>query len=1212
MSGARHSSAALWFWALLCASGSITRGQNAPSKYIVADPVANLQENGQVVGQVGMGQMVSITAIAENGTWGLVNVGGRSGWIESKHLVPARPLSIAYFQGTGKFNLARQAMQQGNKKTGMQHFASAIPLLRKAVDLAKKEGNQRYLSSSSTNLAISYVDSGQLSSAEPHYLQAWRTNEALLGQGHERLGADALNLGYFYDRLKRPKDALAWHQKALGILEARHGRNHTETAKARLEVGGLFYLHLHQLAEAEALLSEAHSVLRAGLGAANPQTLHAAQLLAQVDTDLGKLREAEALYREVLGGREATVGPNDLSLAGTCQLLAGVCRTLEKDPEVESLLRRCLRIRETHLGQEHPHLIITLRDLADLATVNRRDQEAEQHLERAMAITNKTGKKAADVASIQEGYGNLRKQQGRYEQAEEMYRKSLATLEKAEAAGTDIAHTLRGLSMLLMLTERHEAALPVLQRRLRLLETAHGRKALQLVDPLETLSTVHRLKGRLAEAEELQRRALEIVQRHPGSKAYEAAGWNNMGAIFANQKKHEAASEAYRRALSLFEQTVEHKNHRPAYVRINLALQEQLLGHHAEAHQHALQARTVLEQCAGDFVHARSLALGIEADALRALGRMDAALDAAHDARLLDRKQVDKMLLVRSENERLQFLQGPYAETFHRHVSWALSAAQNEKLVAATAEWVINGKNLATELQANVARMSRQAAGDRMSAVLDELEEVRRQMADALWRDAGPAGSQRADAEMARLTAEEARLTHAIRALGTPETVGGRWTDLDTVRRAVPSRACLVEMLRLRLPGGGHAYVAWLIPPVSEGTPAFVNLGDAAPVEKAVARAHREIHEAPERIVKEGEAAAEKHLRVVCGDLARLVLDPLLPHLKNVERCFIAPDAALWLVPWASLPADSDTYLVEKLEICQVATGRELTRPPTISQSGAPLVLADPDFDLSPSAARRSLAALHGGGQPSAAPPRLVATRSVTRNTLPKMERLPGTAAEARAILPALARYAGAEAALLTGDKALEGAFKSASRPRVVMLSTHGFFFPASDTPAATASSMLDFSPAVTGDATQVDNPLLRCGLLLAGCNARGKTPATSGLDDGVLSGLEILGVDLEGCELVVLSACETGLGKAEDGEGVAGLRQAFQLAGARGVMDTLWAIPDEETTRLMELFFQHLSQKKRPAEALREAQRQIIASRRQLGSAAHPFFWGAFGFTGR
>jgi CHAT domain-containing protein len=134
------------------------------------------------------------------------------------------------------------------------------------------------------------------------------------------------------------------------------------------------------------------------------------------------------------------------------------------------------------------------------------------------------------------------------------------------------------------------------------------------------------------------------------------------------------------------------------------------------------------------------------------------------------------------------------------------------------------------------------------------------------------------------------------------------------------------------------------------------------------------------------------------------------------------------------------------------------------------------------------------------------------------------------------------------------------------------------------------------------ENPLLRSGLALAGANA-----LHSGGEDGILTALEASGLDLWGTRLVVLSACETGVGKVSNGEGVYGLRRALVIAGAESLVMSLWQVDDLSTRDLMTRFYRKLENGEGRSAALRSAQLETLTQPAQR----HPFYWAAFQLTG-
>ena len=186
-----------------------------------------------------------------------------------------------------------------------------------------------------------------------------------------------------------------------------------------------------------------------------------------------------------------------------------------------------------------------------------------------------------------------------------------------------------------------------------------------------------------------------------------------------------------------------------------------------------------------------------------------------------------------------------------------------------------------------------------------------------------------------------------------------------------------------------------------------------------------------------------------------------------------------------------------------------------------------------------------------------------------------------------------ASAAGVSKGEALLKGIKHA--PCVLHIATHGYFCEQSD-----ANSMA--------------NPLLRSGLILAGANRTigHLDEPTSSSEDGILTALEASGLNLGGTDLVVLSACQTGLGDVQSGEGVFGLRRAFQLAGARSVVVSLFEIPDEQAFQLMKLFYTNWLEGQSKPTALRHASLSRLERCRRNNESENPLFWGGFVVVGK
>ncbi|MGC4021220.1 MAG: CHAT domain-containing protein [Cyclobacteriaceae bacterium] len=302
---------------------------------------------------------------------------------------------------------------------------------------------------------------------------------------------------------------------------------------------------------------------------------------------------------------------------------------------------------------------------------------------------------------------------------------------------------------------------------------------------------------------------------------------------------------------------------------------------------------------------------------------------------------------------------------------------------------------------------------------------------------------------------------------------------------------------------------------------------------------------------------------------------PLQAKLTDVSTLFISCDGVFNKVNFNSLyNPKQKRWVIDDFSIRQLSSTRELVNKPT-------------------SQASRSTAYLFGNVDFNLGEPDHVGT-STKRSTASSF----GFEGENIPILPATEIEIKGIFSLLSGKQwdvqsfekkdATEETIKKMINPRLIHIATHGFFLSDVD---------------INENDEAVSNPLFRSGVLLAGAAVDRANSQRE--DDGVLTAYEAMNLNLDQTDLVVLSACETGLGEVRNGEGVYGLQRSFMVAGARNVLMSLWQVDDKATQELMNAFYANWIDGKDKHQAFREAQLKI---KEQYPA---PYFWGAFVLVG-
>jgi tetratricopeptide (TPR) repeat protein len=334
-------------------------------------------------------------------------------------------------------------------------------------------------------------------------------------------------------------------------------------------------------------------------------------------------------------------------------------------------------------------------------------------------------------------------------------------------------------------------------------------------------------------------------------------------------------------------------------------------------------------------------------------------------------------------------------------------------------------------------------------------------------------------------------------------------------------------------------------------------------------------------------AAIEQEYKTAAAKLYAGVLAPYRAKLRAGQLVLVSADSALATIPYEVLVDEAGNYLVGQYVFGYEMSARELIRVAGRKPQGqGALLVGDPSF-----------------GEPP--PP------SSNRGPL-SFPRLENTGVEVNQVAPSF----GADAEVLLAGAAEEARIKSrAPGRRFLYFATHGYVI-ARETAGPSDDTGLrggGFSPNVINGAPLAEvvaNPLDLCGLAFARAN---QPPAAGSVaDDGLLTGFEVTGLNLDSVSCAVLSACQTGFGHVREAQGLVGLRYAFTLSGVTTVLASAWSVPDLETRELMQFWTPRVVAGEASGPTLQAAKLAEIEKIRARYRHTHPLFWGAFTISGK
>jgi CHAT domain-containing protein/Tfp pilus assembly protein PilF len=1035
-------------------------------------------------------------------------------------------------------------------------------------------------------------DNGKYKDAQPLVEEALKIRREELGPEHADT-AEALNdlAALYYHQADYPR-AEKLYERALKIQKAALGPEHHLVAQTQNNLAALL-MDLGRLDRAQELFFMALMIREKTLGKEHEDVANTLNNLCTLFMYRGNFQSARPLAERAIKIHEKVLKPGDPDLAYSLNNLAMVLQGLGDYHNARSLLQRALELREKALGPKHPLVALSLNNLGMWHWRMGEYALARPLYERSAEVTKiSLGADHPDYGTSLNNLATLLDDMGDYTRARTLLEQSLSIMEaKLGPEHLNVAAAVNNLALLLQTMGDYGLAEKLLLRSLEIKEKVVGQKHPDYLTSLMNLGILQQYLGDYDEARRLLEIALQLREETRGSDHPDvASSMVNLARVYLRLREQEKAEKLYERALQIWEKVLGPDHLHLADILNDLGLIRFNQKKKDQAKALVNRAFEIKKKTFGEGHPAVMLNRINVVYMYWALGDADAARKEMRQTFEYIQANILPLLEATSERERIALIlsQRGYLNTYLSLFSRQQDAALAYRAVLGWKGVVAN--TLAAQRAAVLA--SREPE---LKEAFEQLQRLRRTLAKVVFAVPPGGDRQRWNQWIESLNRQkdelERQLAQKSRAFAKKKILSEAGIE-EICKQLKPGQA-VIDYLEYELlvpddpkdlEGSRRRwkFTAFLLLGGDCASPVRVEIGDSKPIDEAV--------EHYRRLVTQSTSVDRKNR--AAKNLKELIWDPLAEKLGKRKHVWIVPDGSLNSVPFCALVGKDGNYLIEEYTFGYLSSSLDLVRlaQPEVKTRGA-LIAGGIDYAQAEDASKAP------GATGSRAP-------KVESGIFP-LEALPGSRAEAEKVAELLSKGKIGPVAVLSGSKASERQIKlQSSGKRFLHLATHGFFA-TGKVRSALAGSRGGGLDARTGGF----NPMLLSGVVLAGANAGADLGGAT--EDGVLTALEVAGLDLRGTELVTLSACETGLGELVTGEGVMGLRRAFAEAGARALLLSLWKIPDEETRALMEEFYRQVASDPDidKAQALRAAQLKMISKAKEK---LDPRTWAAFILSGR